>query len=51
MANKVEECKETLNKALCDKSKPWTAAFDFVEEKTNVPRLYIFGGIYFCADY
>lgn len=46
-AIKIDECKESLNKSLCDNSKPWTKVFDLVEEKTNVPRLYIFLGKFF----
>lgn len=44
MATKIDECKENISKSLCDKTKPWTAAFDWAEQKSNVPRLYIFLG-------
>lgn len=44
MAQKIEEVKDTLNKALNDNTKPWKAAFDFAETKSGVPRLYLFGG-------
>lgn len=46
-AIKIEECRAELNKSLCDSSKPWTKVFDLVEEKTNVPRFYIFLGKFF----
>ncbi|XP_054738529.1 receptor expression-enhancing protein 5 isoform X1 [Anastrepha obliqua] len=48
----AEKYREPVEKALRDRSKPWTQAFDFVEAKTNVPRLYLFlGASAFCALY
>lgn len=44
MAQKIDEYKTKLNSALNDNSKPWKAVLDFAEEKTNVPRLYLFAG-------
>lgn len=44
MAQKIDEYKAKLNSALNDNSKPWKAVLDFAEEKTNVPRLYLFAG-------
>lgn len=44
MSQRVEELKQTVNKSLNDSTKPWKAAFDFVEEKSGVPRLYLFSG-------
>lgn len=46
MSVKIEEVKNNINKALTDSSKPWTKFFDFAEMKTNVPRIYIFGGVF-----
>lgn len=46
MSQRVEEIKQTVNNSLSDSTKPWKAAFDFVEEKTGVPRLYLFSGKY-----
>lgn len=44
MAQKIDEYKTKLNSALNDNTKPWKAVLDFAEEKTNVPRLYLFAG-------
>lgn len=44
MASRVEEFKHTVNEALNDQAKPWKALFDIAEEKTGVPRLYLFSG-------
>lgn len=44
MSQRIEEVKQSVNKSLSDSTKPWKAAFDFVEEKTGVPRLYLFAG-------
>lgn len=44
MAQKIDEYKTRLNSALNDNTKPWKAVLDFAEEKTNVPRLYLFAG-------
>lgn len=44
MAEKIEAIKVSLNQALNDKEKPWKKALDLAEEKSGVPRLYIFGG-------
>jgi len=47
-----DKYKETLESALRDKSKPWAQAFEFVEAKTNIPRLYLFfAAAGFCALY
>ncbi|XP_011209720.1 PREDICTED: receptor expression-enhancing protein 5 isoform X1 [Bactrocera latifrons] len=56
MAQKAQELAEKYRKsveeALNDRSKPWTQAFEIVESKTNVPRLYLFlGAAAFCALY
>lgn len=46
MAQKVEEIRGSIEASLKDESKPWTQFFKLAEEKTNVPRLYIFlGGV------
>uniref|UniRef100_A0A182MQP2 Uncharacterized protein n=1 Tax=Anopheles culicifacies TaxID=139723 RepID=A0A182MQP2_9DIPT len=42
MASKVEEIRGSIESSLKDESKPWTQFFKLAEEKTNVPRLYIF---------
>lgn len=44
MAERIEAIKVTLNQALNDKDKPWKKVLDLAEEKSGVPRLYIFGG-------
>lgn len=44
MAQKFEEIKESINKALNDSAKPWKSAFDLAEAKSGIPRLYLFGG-------
>lgn len=44
MSQRVDELKQSVNQSLSDSTKPWKAAFDFVEEKTGVPRLYLFSG-------
>lgn len=44
MAQRVEDLKQSVNQSLNDSTKPWKAAFDFAEEKTGVPRLYLFSG-------
>ncbi|XP_037716822.1 receptor expression-enhancing protein 5 isoform X1 [Drosophila subpulchrella] len=44
--------KQNVSRALRDASKPWTKAFDTVEEKTGVDRVNIFiGAAGFCALY
>lgn len=48
----VDKIKNTIEKSLKDNTKPWTQAFGFLEEKSNVPRLYIFFGVAgLCALY
>lgn len=47
MANKVQDVKDQLNVILNDKSKPWSPAFDLIEKKTGVDRLYAFIGNYY----
>lgn len=44
MSQRIEEFKQTVNTSLNDSTKPWKAAFDFLEEKSGVPRLYLFSG-------
>lgn len=41
---KWEEYKVSLDKSLNDKNKPWYQALEFIEQKTNVPRVYLFVG-------
>lgn len=49
---KLEIYKDSLNKVLHDKKKPWDHWFTFVETKTGVSRLNIFlGATAFCAFY
>lgn len=50
MAEKIEAIKVSLNQALNDKEKPWKKALDLAEEKSGVPRLYIFGGKFKSID-
>jgi hypothetical protein len=42
--DKFEGYKQQLEKDLNDNSKPWSKYLKLIEEKTNVPRLYIFLG-------
>jgi len=42
MAEKIQAIKVSLNYSLKDSEKPWTKAFDYAEEKSGVPRLYLF---------
>ncbi|XP_055628155.1 receptor expression-enhancing protein 5 isoform X3 [Toxorhynchites rutilus septentrionalis] len=44
MAQKLEDVRTSIEKSLKDDSKPWTPAFKLAEEKSGVPRLYIFLG-------
>lgn len=44
MSAKLIEYRDTLERQLNDKSKPWTKYFEKLEEKTGVSRLYIFLG-------
>lgn len=39
-----DQYKDTLDKSLNDKSKPWTKVFNTIEEKTNIPKVYLFLG-------
>lgn len=41
---KWDEYKVSLEKSLGDKSKPWYQGFEMIEQKTNIPRLYLFIG-------
>ncbi|KMZ05948.1 LOW QUALITY PROTEIN: uncharacterized protein Dsimw501_GD18168 [Drosophila simulans] len=44
--------KQDMNRTLRDASKPWTKAFDSLEEKTGMDRVNIFvGSVLFCAFY
>lgn len=44
----MSTCNSELDKCLEDKQKPWTKYLAMAEEKTNVPRKYIFlGELYF----
>jgi len=45
MAERIEAIKVSLNQTLNDKDKPWKKALDLAEEKTGVPRLYLFAGV------
>ena len=52
MTQHFEKYREYLEASLRDPSKPWSRAFDFVEAKTTVPRIYLFiGSAAFCALY
>ena len=42
--DKFDGYKKQLEKDLNDESKPWSKYLKLVEEKTNVPRLYLFFG-------
>lgn len=48
-----DQYKDTLDKSLNDQSKPWSKVFEKVEEKTNIPKLYLFLGklyTYICGN-
>lgn len=42
--DKLDTYKQQLEKELADDSKPWTKYFKLLEEKTNLPKIYIFLG-------
>lgn len=44
MTTKLQEYKDTLERTLNDKSKPWTKFFEKAEAKTGVNRVYLFVG-------
>lgn len=44
MASRLQEYKDTLDRSLNDKSKPWTKYFEIAEQKSGVNRVYIFVG-------
>lgn len=44
--DKVDQYKQKLEKELSDDKKPWTKYLNIIEEKTQVPKLYIFLGKY-----
>lgn len=44
--DKFDNYKQQLEKDLSDDSKPWSKYLKLVEEKTNVPRIYLFFGKY-----
>lgn len=44
MAQKLDEMKKCLNDSLTDSGKPWKSAFDIIEEKSGIPRIYLFLG-------
>ncbi|XP_017866706.1 PREDICTED: receptor expression-enhancing protein 5 isoform X1 [Drosophila arizonae] len=47
-----ENYKETVRKSLRDPNKPWTKAFDILEERTSVDRVNLFSGaVALCAIY
>ncbi|XP_070499490.1 receptor expression-enhancing protein 5-like isoform X1 [Chironomus tepperi] len=43
--DKLDTYKQQLEKELADDSKPWTKYFKLLEEKTNLPKIYIFSGL------
>uniref|UniRef100_A0A1L8EHN0 Receptor expression-enhancing protein n=1 Tax=Haematobia irritans TaxID=7368 RepID=A0A1L8EHN0_HAEIR len=48
----LDQYKDTVDASLNDKSKPWSKIFHTVEEKTNIPKFYLFlGAAAFCALY
>lgn len=44
MNNKIQEYKEKITTALFDEKTPWKNGLDIAEEKTGIPRIYIFYG-------
>lgn len=44
----MSTCNSELDKCLEDTKKPWTKYLAMAEEKTNVPRKYIFLGEFIC---
>lgn len=49
MAERIEAIKVSLNQTLNDKDKPWKKILDLAEEKSGVPRLYLFAGEFNCS--
>lgn len=44
MSAKIQEYRDAIDRALHDKSKPWTKYFEKAEAQINVNRVYIFVG-------
>lgn len=44
MSSKLFEYRETIERNLSDKSKPWTKYFEMAEQKSGVSRVYLFVG-------
>lgn len=44
MSARIQEYREALDRALHDKSKPWTVYFEKLEAQTSVNRVYLFVG-------
>lgn len=44
MSAKLLEYKDTIERNLTDKSKPWTKYFEIAEQKSGVSRVYLFIG-------
>ncbi|XP_026316004.1 receptor expression-enhancing protein 5 isoform X2 [Hyposmocoma kahamanoa] len=45
MSARIQEYRDALDRALYDKSKPWTVYFEKLEAQTNVNRVYLFIGL------
>ncbi|XP_013195129.1 receptor expression-enhancing protein 5 isoform X2 [Amyelois transitella] len=45
MGSKIQEYKDTLERTLNDKSKPWVKYLDLAEQKSGVNRVYLFVGL------
>ncbi|KAF9795989.1 hypothetical protein SFRURICE_010086 [Spodoptera frugiperda] len=45
MSAKFQDYKDSLERSLNDKAKPWTRYFELAEKKTGVNRVYLFVGM------
>lgn len=44
MSARIQEYRDSIDRALHDKTKPWTKYFEKLEAQTNVNRVYLFVG-------
>lgn len=52
MSARLQEYRDTIDRALHDKNKPWTKYFEKLEAQTNVNRVYLFiGKIFFSTTF
>lgn len=52
MNTQIEKIKQDITASLCDECKPWFPLFNWIEQTSGVPRLYVFlGCVVFVALY